>query len=202
VQRIHEFCQVSGCGLKHKSRGYCATHYAQWHRGVTEPSQPIKTRDRSPPEFCIEPGCENKTDSKSLCKMHYARLLRHGHTKYRDRKKAPKPCTVLGCDNHIYAKGKCHLHYIQIRKVAQYGITVQRYDELLFQQNSVCAICHRPETNIDGRSLKPRMLSVDHCHDTKKVRGLLCSACNTAIGLMDHNKEILQNAAAYLVATT
>lgn len=71
------------------------------------------------------------------------------------------------------------------------------YQTLLKKQNGLCAICQLPETNVDknGRVIS---LSVDHCHVTNRVRGLLCGNCNRAIGLLKDNPEIIFNAALYL----
>ncbi len=72
-----------------------------------------------------------------------------------------------------------------------YGITLELYNEFLASQNGLCAICHK--TCISGRKL-----AVDHDHDTNKIRGLLCSKCNTGIGLFEDNVILLENAIAYL----
>lgn len=42
---------------------------------------------------------------------------------------------------------------------------------------------------------------IDHCHKTKNVRGLLCQACNMAIGLLKDNPETAVKIAAYLKNT-
>jgi hypothetical protein len=72
-----------------------------------------------------------------------------------------------------------------------YGITLDKYNEMLAAQNYVCAICEK--TNKDNRSLH-----VDHDHKTGSVRSLLCSKCNTSIGLMDEDKTLLSKAIKYL----
>jgi len=199
---LHETCTVVGCERKHKSRGYCGTHYAQWKKGI-EPSGPIKARNMAQPETCSEEGCDQPTKSRSLCAAHYARFLRHGHTKYRDRKKTPKICIVDGCDCWVYAKGKCHKHYTKTRNLKnKYGITDAIYSEMLSKQNNVCAICHEPEKTIDGPTQKIKELAVDHCHDTGKVRGLLCANCNRGIGLLNHDEKIIKRAIEYLRETS
>ena len=77
-----------------------------------------------------------------------------------------------------------------------YGITLEWYGSTLEKQNGTCAICKQSETAvIRGKLLK---LAVDHCHDTGKVRGLLCRACNNAIGALSHDVNILQEAIRYL----
>lgn len=78
----------------------------------------------------------------------------------------------------------------------KYNLTVNSYDKLSVTQNNLCAICHNPETVLYKGSLK--ILCVDHCHTTGKVRGLLCSRCNKAIGLLEDDMSLLLSAVKYL----
>jgi len=80
----------------------------------------------------------------------------------------------------------------------KYGITVRQYEEMLEKQNHVCAICGNSETRISNQTSNIQRLSVDHCHTTGKVRGLLCNRCNTAIGRFEDNEGFLENAINYL----
>lgn len=77
-----------------------------------------------------------------------------------------------------------------------YGVNIEWYNQELAKQNGVCAICFNPETAIIKGKLLP--LSVDHCHDTGKVRGLLCRRCNNGIGHLNHDINLIQNAIKYL----
>lgn len=200
-QRIFDTCQVKGCDRPHKSRGYCNTHYAQFKRGVPI-CEEIKGRDRNKPEECSEEGCHEPVKSKGLCSMHYARLLRHGFTRPTKRTRDPKPCLVEGCTDHVYSKGLCHRHYMQKRNLEKRqwkGISdIGQYQEMLKAQNGVCLICKKEERIVDGKTLKPKMLAVDHCHTHGHVRGLLCSACNTALGLFQDDPDLIRRAALYL----
>lgn len=84
---------------------------------------------------------------------------------------------------------------VHIRKwclKTKYGITPERYDEMLVEQNGRCAICFVPQADY------PKKFHVDHDHGTKQVRGLLCSKCNNAIGLLKEDVEILNRAREYL----
>ena len=78
----------------------------------------------------------------------------------------------------------------------KYGLTIKEWEELFDKQNGTCAICNLPETLIDRGTL--RRLSVDHCHSTGKVRALLCSKCNKAIGLLNDDLTLLNKAVSYL----
>ena len=73
----------------------------------------------------------------------------------------------------------------------KYGITSDKYEELLNFQEHKCAICPTPVNN-------SKRFAVDHCHTTGKVRGLLCSPCNLMLGNAFDNPEILNKAATYL----
>lgn len=92
--------------------------------------------------------------------------------------------------NPVYSKDK--------KLQRKHGITLADYNKMLADQNGVCAICKRPETAIDKRSGKPYVLAVDHCHRSNQIRGLLCTGCNTSIGLFRDDPNIIRAAAAYL----
>ena len=78
----------------------------------------------------------------------------------------------------------------------KFGITRSDYVKLFNDQNGVCAICHQPETA--ARKGVVRSLAVDHDHKTGKIRGLLCSDCNTGIGKLKDDPNILLSASEYL----
>jgi hypothetical protein len=197
MRKLHDVCTMPDCGRPHKARGYCQTHYTQFKRGIS-PVGPIKTRERDKPPECTEDGCAEPVKSKGLCKMHYQRLLRHGYTRYRDRKKPARICEIETCDNHLYAKDLCHAHYAKQRKWEAFGVDANRYQEMLREQDGVCAICSQPERAPDGSSGKIKDMAIDHDHATGAVRGLLCSTCNRALGLFRDDKALLNAAVVYL----
>jgi hypothetical protein len=73
----------------------------------------------------------------------------------------------------------------------QYGISLLEYDEMLEKQGNRCLIC------LNKPTIKKR-LSIDHCHETGKVRGLICNSCNLGLGCFKDKIESLHNAVAYL----
>ena len=79
----------------------------------------------------------------------------------------------------------------------QYGITWQQYEEMLKNQNGVCAICGDKET-VTGSRGQPRNLPVDHDHRSGKVRALLCYRCNSMIGYSREREDLLLKAIEYL----
>lgn len=86
-------------------------------------------------------------------------------------------------------KNSCLKHY--------YHISLEEYNKLLKQQNNVCAICGKEESDKHKNGIIKR-LSVDHCHITGKIRGLLCNKCNKGIGMFNDNYDLLKQATAYL----
>ncbi len=76
----------------------------------------------------------------------------------------------------------------------KYGITVEEFDRLFDSQGRKCAICG--EENLkDARGFRPH---VDHCHQTGKVRGILCGRCNKGIGALQDDSRIIRRALDYL----
>jgi hypothetical protein len=72
------------------------------------------------------------------------------------------------------------------------GLTREQYDQMVVDQNNQCAIC---SASPKGRF---KHLSIDHCHNTGRVRGLLCATCNLVIGQMNDDPTRLQQAIEYL----
>lgn len=69
-----------------------------------------------------------------------------------------------------------------------FGITLEKYEEMYREQDGKCAICSRPFD----------VLCVDHDHATEKVRALLCHDCNVAIGRFHDQPYRLLKAIEYL----
>lgn len=71
-----------------------------------------------------------------------------------------------------------------------FGISLEKYNKILDKQNGVCAVC--------GSSSEKRKFSVDHDHETGKIRGLLCRGCNVGIGNLKDDIIVIENALNYL----
>lgn len=76
------------------------------------------------------------------------------------------------------------------------GITEYEYLSMWEKQEGKCAICGIQE----HRCIKGKLF-IDHCHTTGKVRGLLCSSCNSGIGFLKDNIGTLLKAIEYLSKT-
>lgn len=78
----------------------------------------------------------------------------------------------------------------------KFGLTLEDYYRMYDEQEGLCGSCRYPET--DTRNGKVRWLSVDHCHSTGSVRGLLCGNCNNGLGRFKDDPDLLRKAADYL----
>ncbi len=106
------------------------------------------------------------------------------------REKFPVECKAWHKEN--YRKNRPAFLDYKLKK--NYGITLLEFESMMSQQKGKCLICDK---DMDGstKGLRP---SVDHCHSTGKVRGLLCNICNLAIGQLKDSSLLLRRAADYL----
>lgn len=73
-----------------------------------------------------------------------------------------------------------------------FGISLERYNQMLLEQGSVCAICNQPCES--GRNL-----AIDHDHETGEIRGLLCTRCNVSLGGFLDRADLTTKATGYLL---
>lgn len=74
----------------------------------------------------------------------------------------------------------------------RYGISLDDYDRMLEEQGNRCGICGTDTPRGHGH------FHIDHCHDSGKIRGLLCHSCNTALGGFKDSISLLASAIQYL----
>ena len=124
-----------------------------------------------------------------------------------------KALTEYYINNYGYPHGKCKKCYVKkqqekydpLKKRNEnlkrcYGITLNKYNEMLEKQDGKCATCGttEPGGRKSGRGGGTNVFVVDHCHDTGKVRGLLCHSCNRAMGLLGDNVSVIESMIKYL----
>ena len=113
----------------------------------------------------------------------------------------PEPCksghyarwvstnNCVQCDAEARQRHKVSAKFSRIKK--EYGLSRDKYTEMVAQQSGRCAICgEQPDSHFS--------LHIDHCHTTGRVRGLLCGKCNQGIGLFSESKLLMQKAMEYL----
>lgn len=178
-----------------------------FHRGRPEnPCKPCfnkrnKTYQMRPPRHQTPPGTKRCT----ICKETKPEDQFHLNKSFHDGKnRICKPCALelrreYGRKNQktLNAKQmeryyKDPLRYMEYERKKRYGMPPGEYARMLAAQDGRCAICGTDDP-------APRKhFAVDHCQDTGAVRGLLCSNCNTGIGQLQHNRDIILSAIKYL----
>lgn len=92
-------------------------------------------------------------------------------------------------ENHVHDPNASRQRWLRA-----YGLTQEKYEELVALQDGRCAVCDRACARYGAR------LPIDHNHDTGRVRGLVCDNCNKALGLFNDDVGLLLAAASYLRA--
>lgn len=83
-------------------------------------------------------------------------------------------------------------------RIKSFGILPEDYINMLNIQQNKCAICGNYETAKSGPNKTTKRLAIDHCHETGKVRELLCHQCNNGLGCFRDNIENMKKAIEYL----
>ncbi len=92
-------------------------------------------------------------------------------------------------------RAKCNAAQVKNQRanlLERFGMSWREYELRLALQGGACAICRKKP--------KQRLLCIDHCHKTGKVRGLLCTSCNAALGAFADDPKLTQAATDYLTA--
>jgi hypothetical protein len=90
------------------------------------------------------------------------------------------------------AERKQRDHYFRMASIkTSYGLTEVDFQDMMNQQKGCCEICSKDFSELSTRA------SIDHDHDTNKVRGLLCPRCNTLLGTIESNEDLLHKVVEY-----
>jgi hypothetical protein len=136
---------------------------------------------------CAKPAAPGRARCDEHLRKNRQGVTRYGLSRLRDGK-----CVVPACENApIAGRRRCHAcgrRWTQYGHKRLYGVTPEQFAGLMEQQGNRCAICHTA----------PDRFHLDHDHATGLVRGLLCGACNRALGLFRDDPERLARAIEYL----
>ena len=116
-------------------------------------------------------------------------------SEYSKRKdtKSGLSATCKKCRKKLYPATQSTKHKAWVRNIKRlYGITPDDYNRMYEDQKGCCKVCGNQSGNTK--------FHIDHCHDTGKVRGLLCDTCNRGLGYFKDDTRLLQNSIEYLEA--
>lgn len=137
------------------------------------------------------------TDESKLCCV--CKTIKPVSEFYKDKTRrtgVATSCKTCGRSRQIaWRKSNPH-QYDSVRRnrvlKREYGITIEDYNKMFAEQKGKCLICDTHQSEVS------RAFPVDHCHETGKVRGLLCHSCNGGLGLAKDSISILRGMIAYL----
>jgi hypothetical protein len=172
-------CTIEGCNKKVFGKGLCSKHYTRQrrHGSTDKPLTKSQKLLREGKAFCC--SCKETKPLDNFCKDSQTP---HGFSRRCKNCNSDK-----GRDRYRNNKDK----YREYARKKKFGMERHEYETILSKQDGCCAVCgHVPK---DGE-----VLSVDHCHETGDIRGLLCSNCNLGIGHFKDNIDLLGLAIKYL----
>ena len=149
-------------------------------------------------EYCYKCLCNknNMTPHRKWYRVCSTSKVEKKYSEYHLHKGHPHGVSYR-CKECARKNNKKYYDPVRMRSLALkslYGITLDDDNRMIKIQNNRCAICNGTETI----NRHHNNLSVDHCHATGKVRGLLCHGCNSGIGSMKDDVKLLEKAIAYL----
>lgn len=206
-------CAGPDCARPLDAHGYCKTHYGMVRKGqpLHAIGDPSFRSQRARERWAARPEAEKQ---RALAAMQAGRRTAYysdewqqrqsdsqrasGVQKRRDRiAQLRSECATCGASftpttwKQLFCTRECRSLAARVRR---HGLTPQQYRELLASQDGQCALCG------GGRRgwARGADLHIDHCHNTGRVRGLLCGDCNTALGRFGDDPVRLRRAAEYL----
>ena len=219
-KKAAEPCAVEGCDRAAKTKGMCAMHYMRvWKNGTTETltngrrSHPLysiwferKQRGSLCPEWAADIFAMGQVIGERPSATHLLRRVRNGEPYGPDNwqwfaalKRQPGETKKEFWARKWADRRRREPEYEHRRWLKRkYGITPEQYKEMEEAQGGACAICKRPENSVHAATGEVKLLAVDHCHETGRVRGLLCWRCNVVIGKAEDRPDLLRSMAAYL----
>lgn len=143
---------------------------------------------RTRPALCVDCGETDESKFYTWTNKKTGEVVR---TRNRCRKCRSKKINKTLLEN---GKIKQYRRTYEIKK--SFGITQEQYNRMLYDQNLECAACSK-SWELD-KSVDVRAWPVDHCHQTGKIRGIICPPCNKALGFVEDSIETLEGLIKYL----
>jgi hypothetical protein len=181
-------CRECGHERKIIARDLCRSCYGrEYNRVVAEGGEAldrwrIYNKKNAPKGPC---ACGRKHYAHGLCRRCYAGHPVHGAAeRERFQQYKERNGERIKANRRAYykrTKGLLkHPSVTRLETLRLHGLTRDGYDAMFAAQGGRCAICHKTERE----SATKGRLAVDHSHETGQIRGLLCTRCNTAIGML------------------
>ncbi len=196
---MENYCKVCGAEVVvdadktgPKRKEFCSrTCYMKWYNAQPEVKARRAASDKkrkSTPEARAKKNARNKIYNSN------PEVKEMNNKRARARRKTEEGKSKEAINSKAYRERHKDCPHFQLRVKMYhinktYGLSEEDFVELMNEHKGCCAIC--------GESLD--VMNIDHCHETGRVRGLLCNNCNCALGLFKDNEDIVLSAAYYLI---
>lgn len=215
--KVRKPCELEGCENPSQAHGFCWKHLKRWQKhGTTDPTRPkgwgsmekhelyqpwkwLQRKDGLCDEwqdfwkFVEDVGKKPKSEKGNLRFYRIDKNLPASINNYewKEYQSGKRSESIYQKEYRKSVNGQIKIKDRYLKK--HYGISLDDYEKMFEKQNGVCAICGDP-----NMSERYKYLAVDHCHETGRIRGLLCDACNKALGGFKDSIDVLKSAVEYL----
>lgn len=178
-------CWVGDCAREAESKKLCGYHFKRARMGKLEVPEELGVKM---PDKCKFKECEDPGSESGRCHTHYIQFLK-GEEMTKTRaygvySRGTVHCFKPGCKKRAKSQELCETH---ISALWKYKITLEKYKELW--RDPVCSNPGCEET---------KRLCIDHNHETGEVRDLLCTGCNSALGMIKEDQDRIHGLSEYL----
>lgn len=192
---MHPICEEADCRRQVKSRGLCVKHYQRARRAGTIRRESGATCIDCDSGFEVEGRGPIPVRCAPCRKVYAVQCTRKWQEENPDKDRLNRQRYYASVKHtRTYTPDDALAAWVR-RLKKHYDLSVDQYRQMLGRQNGTCAICHGPPK---GKGADKGRYHVDHCHKTGKVRGLLCSSCNLAIGYLGDDAQRVRRAAQYI----
>ena len=132
---------------------------------------------------------EDLTPSQKYARSEKGRAVQKKIRETEQNKKIKKAWRDNGGSAQEYQRNRDKYRDTYLKRF--YGLSLEEYNNMTEQQNGLCYVCNQPPKG-------GKRLAVDHCHSTGAVRRLLCGNCNTTLGLVNEDINIMNKLIKYI----
>lgn len=193
-------CTIEGCGREHNARGLCNNHYESWRR-ANNPEVRARELQRRKDYYAANREVIS-AKSKRKYKMEPTPKRLASRQYYAEKKESISAARKTAwAQRSEEQRAKDSRRALDNKYRNLFGVTLEKVERVFEQQGNACAVCRIALPDLlspEKRRGTMNVPTLDHCHKTGRLRGILCNHCNRGLGLFHDDSERLRAAADYL----
>lgn len=213
-KRVKNICSEEGCNDYVVTKGLCDKHRKRLSRyGQTKTLRPDDWGEREKHPLYVYWSDTKRRETLNICDewvsdfWSFVKCVKERPSK-KHYLRAVDISKILGPDNWQWLKGITDANRMIASRVKNKSNELKRVrasskerSELLIKAGNKCEICGTSASGYDCSVTgieSTKKLAVDHCHQSGKLRGILCLSCNVALGHLKDDISLLEAAIVYL----